>query len=283
MQGSGNVNLPYGRQTERTQDGAVGLNRGYSRQMDQGMHDASGMNQGYGRQVDQGYHDMPSSTNRGFGRQMDQSIQDTGNINRSFGRQTHDSMTYNQGGMYNEHKDSNFGRNDSSSSGRYCHSENESGTNRNYHGGYEDNWPQNQGYRGSSRVGGSNQGHGENVSENRNYQQQFKSNPHGMEKHSISDNSNRDQRNTFPDFNQRQQQHQQSESPSFRSDISDSALNDSGIEILPLPTPSFSTSNKNTMQQQAGNMNTQGKTSLKNYRHNTFNAQLQREIESHGE
>jgi hypothetical protein len=289
LQGAGNVGQPFVRQTDqRVQETSISANRGYGRQMDQGMHDPPNVNHRYGRHVDQGYHDSSVGPNRGFGRHLDQGVQEAGSINRSFGRQTHESMTYSQQsqvGGYDEHKDTNFSRSNSASGGRYCHTESESGTNRNYHGTYEDSWQQGQGFRGISRVSDTTHGHGSSMADGRNYQQPFKSSPHGAEKHSLPDSSTREQqRNNFPDYSHRPQ-HQESESPTFRSEVTDSAAsgNDSGIEILPLPTPNFATSSKEPLPQQSTNLNTpQGKTtSLKNYRHNSFNAQLHsREIES---
>lgn len=289
LQGAGNVGHPFGRHTDqRVQETSVSVNRGYGRQMDQGMHDSSSVNHRYGRQVDQGYHDSSVGANRGFGRQLDQGIQETGGVNRSFGRQTHEGMTYgqqSQAGGYDENKEVNCSQSDSASGGRYCHTETESGTSRNFHGTYEDSWQQGQGFRGISRVSDGTHGHSSSMADGRNYQQQFKSSPHGVEKHSLPDNSTRDQqRNSFPDYSHRQQ-HQEPESPTFQSEVTDSTTNgnDSGIEILPLPTPNFTAANKESLPQQSANLNTsQGKTtSLKNYRHNSFNAQLHsREVES---
>lgn len=289
LQGAGNVSHPFGRHADqRGQETSVSVNRGYGRQMDQGMHDPSSVNHRYGRHVEQGYHDSSVSADHGFARQLNQGIQETGSVNRSFGRQTHEGMSYSQqsqAGRYSEHKDANFSQPDSASDGRYCHTETESGTNRNFRGTYEDNWQQGQGLRGVSRVSDSTHEHSSSMADGRNYQQPFKSTPHGVEKHSLSDNSTREQqRNNFPDYSH-SQQHQERESPTFQSEVTDSMTsgNDSGVEILPMPTPNFTTANKESLPQQSANLNTpQGKTtSLKNYRHNSFNAQLHnREIES---
>jgi hypothetical protein len=124
------------------------------------------------------------------------------------------------------------------------------------------------------------------MADSRSYHQPFKSSSHGVEKHSLPDNSSREQqqRNNFPDYSQRQQL-QEPESPTFQTDVTDSVTggNDSGVEILPLPTPTFTPASKEPLPQQSANRSApQGKTtSLKNYRHNSFNAQLHnREVES---
>jgi hypothetical protein len=289
LQGAGNIGHAFVRQTDqRVQETSVSVNHAYGRQMDQGMHDPSSVSHRYGRHVEQTYHDSSAGGNPGFGRQVDQSIQDTGSINRSFGRQTHSGMPYsqqNQAVGYDEHKETNFNRSDAASSGRYCHTETDSGTNSSFHGPYEDNWQQGQSFRGMSRVSGGTHGHDGNTSDGRNYQQPFKGSQRGVEKHSLADNSTREKpHSSFTDYSHRQQ-HQEPESPTFRSEVTDSAAsgNDSGVEILPLPTPRFTPASKELLPQQSANLNTpHGKTtSLKNYRHNSFNAQLHgRDIES---
>jgi hypothetical protein len=286
LQGSGNVGHPFARQTDqRVQETATNISRGYERPVDQGVHDASGVSHRYGRHVEQGYHDTSAGSNHGFGRQLDQGVQDAGGVNRSFGRQTLEGMTYSQqsqAGGYDERKDTNFIRSDSSSGGRYGQTDTESGSNRNFHGTYEDSWQQGQGFRGTSRVSDGTPVHG-GMADSRSYQP-FKSNSHGVEKHSLPDNSTREQQRSFPDYGQRQQL-QEPESPTFQTEVTDSATggNDSGVEILPLPTPTFPPTSKEPPLQQPTNRSTpQGKnTYLKNFRHNSFNAQLHcREVES---
>jgi hypothetical protein len=291
LQGAGNSGHPFVRQADhRVQERPTNVSRGYGRQVDQGVHETSGMGHRYGRHVDQGYHDASAGANHGFGRQLDQGIQDTGGINSSFGRQSLEGVTYSQHGQaggYDEHKDTNFGRSDSSSGGRYGQADTEGGSNRNFRGTYEDNWQQGQGFRGISRASDGTHVQGGGTADGRGYQQPFKSSSHGGEKHSLADSSTREQqRNSFPDYSQRQQQQlQEPESPTFQTEVTDSATggNDSGVEILPLPTPTFPPTGKEPLPQQPTNRTTpQGKTtSLKNYRHNTFNAQLHsREVDS---
>ncbi|PNF37539.1 hypothetical protein B7P43_G13810 [Cryptotermes secundus] len=289
LQGAGNVGHPFARQPDqRVQETSANLSRGYGRQVDQGVHDASTMSHRYGRHMEQGYHDASAGANHGFGRQLDQGIQETGGINRSFGRQNLEGITYNQQSQarsYDEHKDANFNRSDSSSGGRYGQTDTESGSNRNFHGTYEDSWQQGQVFRGMSRVSDGTHGHGGGMADSRSYHQPFKSSSHGVEKHSLPDNSTREQqRNNFPDYSQRQQL-QEPESPTFQTEVTDSATggNDSGVEILPLPTSTFTPVSKEPLPQQSTNRSApQGKTtSLKNYRHNSFSAQLHsREVES---
>jgi hypothetical protein len=290
LQGTVNVGHPFVRQTDqRVQETSANVNHGYGRQVDQDMHDAISVSHRYGRHVEQSYHDSSAGANHGFGRQTDQGIQDAGSINRSFGRQTHDGILYsqqNQAGGYDEHKETNFNPSDAASGGRYCHTETGSGTNSNFHGPYEDNWQQGQGFRGVSRVNGGAHGHDGNMAaDGRNYQQPFKGSQHGVEKHSLADNSTTEKpHGSFTDYSNRQQ-HQQPESPTFRSEITDSVTsgNDSGVEILPLPTPRFTPVSKELVPQQSTNLTASHvkTTSLKNYRHNSFNAQLHgRDIES---
>lgn len=292
LQGAGNVGHPFARQTDqRAQETATNVSRGYGRPVDQGVHDASGANHRYGRHVEQGYHDASAGSNHGFGRQLDQGIQHASGVNRSFGRQTLEGMTYSQqsqAGGYDEHKDANFSRSDSSSGGRYGQTDVESGSNRNFHGTYEDSWQQGQGFRGTSRVSDGTPVHGGGMPDSRSYQQPFKSNAHEVEKHSLPDNSSREQQRSFPDYSQRQQL-QEPESPTFQTEVTDPTPvgNDSGVEILPLPTPTFPPTSKEPPSQQPTQQPTNrsaplSKTvTLKNYRHSTFNAQLHsREIES---